>query len=207
MGIRWGSGMIAIEGLQDITSPYSGISGGNTWESWEHRVFFLSPAHAEASEHSDPGHAKMEKTKSNHYGEGWGWETTAVVFFFGDFEAMRLANHPLPRGKDPCSHCCSRFLQRSLPSCRNEAWGVTQGRDGQLCWAAFVDPSGWPRDPYLVLLDAFVVFGTIQTHPLKHTDFGLNVQLEKACRINEAKQSRTHPKDAWERWELQRRWL
>jgi hypothetical protein len=64
--------MIAIEGLQDITSPYSGISGGNTWESWEHRVFFLSPAHAEASEHSDPGHAKMEKTKSNHYGEGWG---------------------------------------------------------------------------------------------------------------------------------------
>jgi hypothetical protein len=32
--------MIAIEGLQDITSPYSGISGGNTWESWEHRVFF-----------------------------------------------------------------------------------------------------------------------------------------------------------------------
>ena len=72
MGIRWGSGMIAIEGLQDITSPYSWY----LW--WEHmgimgtQSLFLSPAHAEASEHSDPGHAKMEKTKSNHYGEGWG---------------------------------------------------------------------------------------------------------------------------------------
>ena len=30
MGIRWGSGMIAIEGLQDITSPYSWY----LW--WEH---------------------------------------------------------------------------------------------------------------------------------------------------------------------------
>ena len=79
--------------------------------------------------------AMLTWTKSNRYGEGWDWETTAVVFFFGDFEDMRLAN----RG-----HCCSRFLERSLPSCGNEAWGVTRGRDGQgaICWAAFVDPWG-----------------------------------------------------------------